>query len=91
MKKSQGSECHVAIHQHCVESWQSLAKLWKAGKLCDVVVNVKGKLFACHSVVAASASPFFRKALSKTKHKAAYSEKEIFISFITPELFNQVN
>ena len=93
MLKAQNSSCETSAHKHCVESWRNLVRLWKTRKLCDVVINVKGRLFPCHSVVAASASPFFRRAFAKnheTSHKRASMEKEIAVNFMTPELFSQV-
>ena len=87
------SKCDTAAQNHYVKGWGNLVRLWKAQKLCDVVVNVKGKTFRCHSVVPAAASPFFRRAFTKKQElscEGALFNKEIIIDFMSPELFEQV-
>uniref|UniRef100_F6V396 BTB domain-containing protein n=1 Tax=Ciona intestinalis TaxID=7719 RepID=F6V396_CIOIN len=72
----------------------NLVRLWRAQKLCDVVITVKGEPFRCHAIVPASVSPFFRNAFLK---KTAMSvpnglscEKEVIVDFMTKEIFSQV-
>ena len=84
---------NCAVNKHFISNWRNLVRLWKAQKLCDVVVNVKGKTFHCHSVVPACASPFFRRAFSKKQElscEGASLDKEILIDFMKPDLFDKV-
>ncbi|XP_078489184.1 kelch-like protein 36 [Ciona intestinalis] len=87
-------DCDSISHKHCVKNWRNLVRLWRAQKLCDVVITVKGEPFRCHAIVPASVSPFFRNAFLK---KTAMSvpnglscEKEVIVDFMTKEIFSQV-
>ena len=86
--------CDSASHKHCVKSWRNLARLWKAQKLCDIVINVQGEAFHCHEIVPASASPFFRNALLKrsamSARDSAVCAKEIIVDFMDKATFRQV-
>uniref|UniRef100_H2ZIF3 BTB domain-containing protein n=1 Tax=Ciona savignyi TaxID=51511 RepID=H2ZIF3_CIOSA len=86
--------CESISHKHCVKNWRNLVRLWRAQKLCDVVINVKGEPFHCHAIVPASVSPFFRNAfLKKTAMSVSNSltcEKEVIVDFMSKEIFSQV-
>nr|XP_039267769.1 kelch-like protein 18 [Styela clava] len=86
--------CDSISQKHCTKSWKNLVRLWRAQKLCDVVIVVQDKRFPCHGIVPASTSPFFRNAfLRKSKMSATDSmlcEKEVIVDFMTKEIFAQV-
>ena len=86
--------CDSISQKHCSKSWKNLVKLWRARKLCDLVIVVEDEKFPCHGIVPASTSPFFRKAFLKRNEMSATDsmmfEKEIIIDFMKKEIFEQV-
>lgn len=87
-------DCESISQTHCVKAWKNLVRLWRAQKLCDVVITVEGERFLCHGIVPASTSPFFRKAFLKRNEMSAMDsilcEKEVVVDFMKKPIFEKV-
>lgn len=87
-------DCDSISQKHCSKSWKNLVRLWRAQKLCDVVIIVQDQRFPCHGIVPASTSPFFRSAFLKKNAMSltdsTLCEKEVIVDFMNKDIFAQV-
>ena len=52
-----------------------MSRSWRAGELCDITIKVEGSSFACHKLVLASASAYFRGLLPGDRYADSHDHE----------------
>ena len=55
--------------------YRAMAELWRAGELCDFTVKVESSTYACHKLVLASASSYFRALLPGDRYADSHDHE----------------